>query len=94
MTVTYDIRRSLSGQDDWTVIDTGIVLEEYLSEDLEPDTSYDFQVRACNEHGCSDWSVTVNATTQPAPEEPTVLPMYVWTGTIWAQIGYPPESGD
>jgi hypothetical protein len=90
-TEAFDIRRSLAGQNDWTVIATGIAVLDHLDSGLAAVTSYDYQVRGCNEWGCSDWSATVTATTKQAPIFVTErLPSYVWTGEKWAEIGPKP----
>lgn len=54
--VTYIVRQSIAGHDDWTVIAAGITETEHLATDLEPDTAYDFQVRACTNAICSLWT--------------------------------------
>ncbi|MFP4623862.1 MAG: fibronectin type III domain-containing protein [Gemmatimonadota bacterium] len=38
----------------------------FLDEGLEPGTTYQYRLRACNDGGCSDYTATASATTDPA----------------------------
>lgn len=72
MAVTYDLRRSLTGQNDWTVIAEGISADYLIDSGLADDAGYDYQFRACNEFGCSEWSATVTVTIPDESDPPTI----------------------
>jgi len=46
----------------------------YSDTGLEPETEYFYQIRACNKDGCSKFSETASAITQPAPISPPEAP--------------------
>ena len=80
----YDIQYQVAGAQAWTPIN-GITSTSYAVMGLEPDTSYNVQVRAANANGDGPWSSTVSASTPrnvPAvPQSVTATPR-AGSGTI------------
>jgi len=67
---SYDLRYSLAGQNDWTEV-IGVTSPSEVTG-LTSGTAYDFQVRAVNSAGASDWSTSVEGTTEAAYEAETL----------------------
>lgn len=79
----YNVRYSLSGEDDWTEVAAGAD-PEFEVTGLEAGTAYDFQVQATDstgEAGDSEWSASVTATTASDPVEPLPVPEGLTAGT-------------
>jgi chitodextrinase len=80
----YNVRYSVSGEDDWTVVAAGSD-PEFEVTNLDPETAYDFQVQATDSTGVagdSEWSASVTATTAgEAPPEPLPIPAGLAAGT-------------
>ena len=53
---------------------------------LTPATQYYFRVRACNDGGCSPYSVTASATTQPQGEQPETDGSPAADTIAWSQV--------
>lgn len=55
-TTSVEIRRRIAGADDWQSVHTFTAATTWNDETVEPATDYEYQARACNDAGCSDWS--------------------------------------
>jgi hypothetical protein len=64
---SYEFRYSSDGQKWFTT--TNVPSRSFNASELEPDSEYRCQVRACNETGCSPWSEIKKFTTPEAPPE-------------------------
>jgi hypothetical protein len=64
---SYRIRMRSGTGGPWnTPIEVGGDATSYVQGGLQPGSTYQFQVAACNDHGCSDYSSPVTATTASA----------------------------
>ena len=68
----YKLYRSETSEGSFTQIGGDIAAIDYVDDnDLAANTSYDYQLEACSDNGCSSRSSAVSATT--APERPSAL---------------------
>ena len=69
----YKLYRSEAGERLFVQIGGEIGATVYVDSGLDANTSYEYELEACNDNGCSDRSAAVSATTAPErPETPTV----------------------
>lgn len=69
------LERRVSGDTDWTALAT-LAAEATSFDDatVQPATDYEYRLRACNEHGCSEpWVETAASTPEVPPAAPTDL---------------------
>ena len=60
----FRIERRRASGGSWTNAgETVADVEAYRDDGLDPDTRYEYRVRACNEGGCSEYSVPAEART-------------------------------
>lgn len=71
---TYDVRRSPGGAGTWTTIATLVAVSNYTDSTTAANTAYDYEVRAVNASGNSDWTASVSG-------EQTALLIDHFTGT-------------
>ena len=64
----FDLQRSPAGAGAWTDLPGPAAASTgYTDTDLEPDTPYDYRIRAWNSAGASAWSNIASGATTPAP---------------------------
>jgi outer membrane protein assembly factor BamB len=81
----YRVRWSEAGQEAWT--ETAALAETSTTVGgFDPETAYDFQVRAENATGESDWSATVTETTDEPPPPPDTPENLIATTSSWSSI--------
>lgn len=59
---------------------------------LNPSTTYDYRVRACNDLGCSDWATGASATTDDVPPAAPTNPAAVVTGSTSLRLTWTDAS--
>ena len=64
---TYNIQYRVAGTSSWTAGPTGVTITSATVNGHNPNTIYNFQVRAVNTGGSSAWSSTVSGTTPNIP---------------------------
>ncbi len=73
-TQSIEIRRRVAASDDWQAIHTFSSATSWADESVEPATIYQYQARACNEAGCSEWSATATVSLKSATTVAIVSP--------------------
>ena len=66
---TYNIQYRVAGTSSWTAGPTGVTITSATVNGLNPNTIYNFQVRAVNTGGSSAWSSTCLLYTSPSPRD-------------------------
>ena len=67
----YNLYRSETGEGEFDRVGDNIAATDYVDGGLAVNTSYDYQLEACNDNGCSGRSPIGSATTAPAIPTPT-----------------------
>ncbi len=85
----FEVERAVAGEGVWVQIGTPAADAVTLSDSgLDPNTSYRYRVRACNQVGCSAYTDEAEATTdEVAPEAPTAL-LAAATGSTTVALGW------
>ena len=68
--LTYALERRIAGTETWEIMSGNLANPSFNDNGLEPETTYEYQVRAQNEAGSSPNSAPASATTQAAPPPP------------------------